>query len=135
MILHDVANGADLFVERAPALNSELLGHGDLHILHIHAIPDRLEKGIGEAEIQKILHRLLAQVVIDAKYGFLGKHLVQRGVQRLGAGEIAAERLFDDHAGPVRAAGLREPLHDARKQAGRNRQIVDGTNRGALIAA
>jgi len=60
VILHYIANGADFFVEGAAALHAEFLGHGDLHVLDIVAIPNGLEKGVGEAEIQKILYRLLA---------------------------------------------------------------------------
>ncbi len=33
MILHHVADGADLLVKRAPALDAEILRHGDLHAL------------------------------------------------------------------------------------------------------
>ena len=43
-------------------------GDGDLHIVHVAAVPDRLEDGVGEAEEQDILGGFLAQVVIDAKY-------------------------------------------------------------------
>ena len=46
MVLNDVANRASLFVKRAAALNSEVLGHRDLHALDMVAIPERLEEGI-----------------------------------------------------------------------------------------
>ena len=125
MVLHHVANGADLLVKGAAALHAELLGHGDLHVLDVVAVPNRLEKCVGETEIQKILHRLLAQIVIDAKDGGFGEHFVQRPVERLRRCEIAAEGLLDDDPGIVRAPGFRKSLDDARKHARRNGQVVD----------
>src|SRR6202035_4244850 len=33
VVLHNIANGADLLVEGAPAFHAELLSHGDLYVL------------------------------------------------------------------------------------------------------
>ena len=107
MILHDVANGADFLVEAAPALHAELLGHRDLDVLDVISVPDRLEEGVGETEIQQVLHRLLAEVMIDAKDRRFGEHLVQRLIERLRARQVAAEGLLDDDARVLRASGLR----------------------------
>ena len=68
MILHDVADRADLLVEASATLDADLLRHRNLHARDEVAIPHRLQEGIGEAEIQKVLHGLLAEVVIDTKY-------------------------------------------------------------------
>src|SRR5438132_11848991 len=46
MILDDVAHGARLVVGHAPALNSELFGHRDLHALDVIAVPERLKEGV-----------------------------------------------------------------------------------------
>jgi hypothetical protein len=35
-------------------------------VVDVVAVPERLEDGVGEAEDQQVLHRLLAQVVVDA---------------------------------------------------------------------
>ncbi len=85
MILHHVAHRTHFLVERAAALDAEGLRHGDLHVLHMVAIPDRLEEPVRETEVEQILHRFLAEVVIDAKNGFLGEYAEERGVERLGA--------------------------------------------------
>jgi hypothetical protein len=69
VVLHDVADGADLVVEAAAALDAEGLGHGDLHALDVVAVPDRLEERIGEAEDHQVLDGFLAQIVVDAKDG------------------------------------------------------------------
>ncbi len=136
MILHDVANGADFLVERAAALHAELLGHGDLHVLDVVAVPNRLEKGIGEAEIEQILHRLLAQIVIDAEYGRFGKYLVKRAVERLRRREIAAEGLLDDDPGMAwRNPDFARPCTTLREHARGNRKIMDRPGRGAQAPA
>ena len=43
------------------------LRNGDLHMIDVIAIPDRFKKGVCKAEDQHVLHRLLAQIVVDAK--------------------------------------------------------------------
>ncbi len=45
--------------------DADLLVHGDLHVIDMVAIPDRLEHAIGKAQHQDVLHRLLAEIVID----------------------------------------------------------------------
>ena len=75
------------------------------------AVPDRLEERVGEAEVEQVLHRLLAEVVIDAEDRRLGEHLVQRLVERARRGEVAAERLLDRDA---RLRGAARPAEAAR---------------------
>ena len=65
MVLDDVAQGAGPLVEAAPLLDAEGLGHGDLHVVDVAAVPQRLEDGVGEAQRQHVLHRLLPEVVVD----------------------------------------------------------------------
>jgi len=98
MVLDDVADDARLFVELAPALHAEALGHGDLDTLDIVAIPDRLEERVREPEVEDVLYRLLSEVVVDPEDALFGKHLVQDAVQLHRRLQIAAERLLDHHA-------------------------------------
>ena len=67
VVLHHVAQGAGAVVVAAAVLHAHLLGHRDGHVIDVAAVPDRLEEGIGEAERQDVLHRLLAQVMVDAE--------------------------------------------------------------------
>jgi len=67
VILDDVADRAGLFVELASALDAERLGHRDLDVVDVVAIPDRLEKRVREAEDRQVLDGSLAEVVIDAE--------------------------------------------------------------------
>jgi hypothetical protein len=70
VVLDDLTDGAGLLVEGSPLLDAEGLGHGDLH-----AVPvlQALEDGVAEAEDEEVLHRLLAEVVVDAKMRSSGK--------------------------------------------------------------
>ena len=97
MVLEDVARCAGLLVERAATFDAEVLGDGDLHVIHVAPVPERLEDAVAEAEDQHVADRLLAQVVVDA----IDLRLVedaQHVVQGARAVEVVAERLLDDDA-------------------------------------
>jgi len=68
MVLDDVPHGAGVLVEPTPALHSDVLGHRDLDVVDPGAVPDRQEDGVGEAEGEQVLDRVLRQVVIDAEH-------------------------------------------------------------------
>ena len=127
MVLDHIANRAGFLIKLAAALDAERLRHRDLHAVNIVAIPDGLQKAVGEAEDQQVLDRFLAQVVVDAEDIFFRKSLVQRVIQLARRDQIAPERLLQDHASTVRATGFRQALHHHRKHAGRDREIVRGT--------
>ena len=65
VVLDDVAGRAHAVVVAGPAAGADVLGHGDLDVVHIVGVPERLEQLVGEAQRQDVLHRLLAQVVVD----------------------------------------------------------------------
>src|SRR5258705_4939305 len=123
MVLDHVADRARLVVERAASVNAEVLGHCDLHAFHEFAIPERLEECIRKAEEDHVVHRPLAEVVIDAKY----MPLVERGEQdlvQLARGfEIVSEWLFDDYPRTPRAARPRKLLDHVPQQRGRNGKV------------
>jgi hypothetical protein len=54
------------------------LGHGDLHVVDVEAVPDRLVNRVGETEIDQVLHRLLAEIMVDAEDVALGEGALQR---------------------------------------------------------
>ena len=85
------------------------------------AIPQRLEHGVGETEDQEVLHRLLAQVVIDAVDLRLVEPAMHHSIERPRRLEILAERFLDDHAAPARRlvqAHLGHRAQGGRKDAG-----------------
>ena len=72
-----------LLVVAAAPLDAQRLGDGDLHVVDVAAVPDRLEDAVGEAEHHDVLHRLLAEVVVDAVDLLLAEDLA--GCSRLSA--------------------------------------------------
>ena len=131
VVLHHVAERTHLLVELPSPLHAEVLGHRDLHLPHEVAVPDRLEEGVGEAEVEDVLDRLLPQVVVDPEDARLGEHRVKDAVELLRRLQVAPERLLDDDAGVLRAVGRAEALDDRGEEARRDREVV----RGALRAA
>src|SRR5260370_10264 len=48
VVLDRAAGGADPVVVPGPAADPDVLGHGDLHVVHVTAVPDRLVHRVGE---------------------------------------------------------------------------------------
>ena len=74
VVLHHVAQRAGLVVVAGAAGDAERLGDRDLHMVDVRGIPQRLEQGVGEAQRHQVLHRLLAEIMIDPVNVVLGKH-------------------------------------------------------------
>jgi hypothetical protein len=75
-------------------LHPETLRHGDLHMVDVLAIPDRLEDPVGKPEDQNILHRLFPEIVIDpVDLPFLQDPL-ELVVQRPRRFQVMSERFF-----------------------------------------
>ncbi len=121
---HHVAIGAGLLVEGRPAAEAERLWHVDLDVVDEGAVPDRLEQAVGKAEGEDVLGRLLAQEVVDAEDLRLVEHLVQARVQRPGALQVGAERLFHDDARALDQLGFAQHPHGRQGGARRHAQIV-----------
>ena len=56
--MNDISNDAGFVIKLSTALDSEILGHRDLHVLYVVAVEDRFQKGVGKPEVQNILDRL-----------------------------------------------------------------------------
>ena len=129
MVLEDVAAGAGLLVERAAALDAEVLGHGDLHVVDVAPVPDRLEDAVAEAEDEQVADGLLAQVVVDAVDLRLVEDAHDRVVEVAAGLEVVAEGLLDDDARPgPRAAGEARRAqvgHDVLVGAGRRGEVEE----------
>ncbi len=75
-------------------------------MVHEVGVPDRVEQLVGEPQRQNVLHRLLAEVMIDPEDRFLGEHFVDHSVQLAGTLQIMAEGLLDHDAAPCAVHGL-----------------------------
>jgi len=75
-----------------------ILHHRDGHMVNVAAVPDWLEKRIGKTERQHVLHRFLAQIVVNAEnLGFL-EIGGQNGIQSQGGIQVIADRFLDHEA-------------------------------------
>src|SRR5499426_3323118 len=124
MVLDDVTDRARLLIKSTPPLDAEVLGHGDLHTLNMVAIPERFQERIGEAEEEQVVHRPLAQVMVDAEDRLLVEGAEQRAVERLRRKAIMTERFFNDDASAVRAASFAQLFHNRLEQPRRDGEIV-----------
>ena len=97
MVLHHIAHGSHGVVKASSIQNIELFSHRDLDAFHVEVVPDRLQKGVGEAEEDHVLDGVFAQVVIDTEDIFFGKYFMNRLVQRYGRGQVVPKRLFNDY--------------------------------------
>ena len=137
MVLHHVAQGTGLIVVRAAAFHAERFGDGDLHVIDIFLVPERLENLVRKSQGQNVLDRLLAEVMVDAEYLPFIEHSGENGVQLLRAGQIASKRFFDNDALPgvvvlnkLRRAQL---FKDSFKFRGRSRQIEETITGSAAL--
>src|SRR5205807_1569583 len=110
-------------------VETEPFRHRDLHALDVMAVPHRLQEGVRETEEQEILHRLLAEIVVDAEDALLIEYLMQRRVERPRTREVASEWLFHHDARGACAPRGAEPLSDGLKHGGRNGEVMQGALR------
>ena len=121
MVLHTSSSG--LVVEPAAAGDVEFLRHRDLHEVDVIGVPDRLEKRVREAEVQQVLHRLLAEEMIDSENVLFREKAAQRAIQGLRGGQVASEWLFNDHARAGGATCRGQSRYDHLKHAWWNGEI------------
>ncbi|MNM64579.1 hypothetical protein D3C81_759840 [compost metagenome] len=139
MVGHHVAQGAGAVIEGATAFHADGLGCGDLYVIDVMIVPERFEDTVGEAADEDVLHRLLAQVVIDTVDLLFAHDLEQAGVERLGAGQVRAEGFFHHH--PAKACafieqpGCAQALDDLAEKAWRGSQIKHRIGAGVLLDA
>ena len=98
MVLGDVAEGTGLLVEAAAVLDAERFGDGDLDVVDVAPVPDGLEDGVGEAQGEDVLDRLLPEVVVDPVHLLLGERGVHDLVERRGRLGVVTVWLLDDDA-------------------------------------
>ena len=101
MILDDVSQRAGFLVKRPAALHAQCFRHRDLDVIDEVAVPHRLENAVGKAEDQQVLHRFLAEVMVDAEDLALVKHRVHLVIQFARRIQVMPEGLFDDTTRPA----------------------------------
>src|ERR1700730_14860393 len=139
VVLHDVAERTRLLVVRATTLDADLLSDGDLDVIDVLPVPQRLEDPVREAEDEQVLHGLLAEVVVDAVDLLLDEGRVQPLVELAGGCQVAPKRLLDDHAheGPgclCRQTRGIESIGEGRHRIRWRAEVEEAIARGAAFA-
>ena len=101
MIWHHVAKRSCGLVKRAAMFHANTLRGGDLHVIHVIAVPERLDDVVGKAKNHHVLYGLFAQIVIDAVNLLFRENLFQLLVELFGRIQIMAKGLFHDNARPA----------------------------------
>ena len=134
MVLQHVAHGAGPVVIAAAPLHADSLADGDLDMVDHVRVPEPFEDGVGEAQREQVLHRLLAEIVVDAEKLRLRHHGTDRVVDRPGRGEIAADRLLQHHARLRRQAAMGLDIAaDRAIEIGRGGEVVGAHDIGAFV--
>ena len=126
VVLHHVAQGAGRVVDTRRGLRRRPVSAMVICTSRIRAaVPQRLEDGIAEAQRQQVLHRLLAQVVVDAEDLLLAERsLPTPALMASALAQVVAERFFEHHPGQRRDQPVPgQTLADRAEQPGGGRQI------------
>ena len=82
------------------------------------AVPDRLEEAVGEPQGEDVLHRLLAEEVVDPEDLLLVEDVVDASRRAPAPSEVGAERLLDDDARASASPVAPSVADDAREAPG-----------------
>ena len=80
-------------------LGTERLGDGDLHMIDVPTVPDRLKDRVREAQGEQVEDGLFAEIVVDPEDLVLVEAAVEIVVEAVRGFEIGAERLLHDEPG------------------------------------
>src|SRR5262245_14072276 len=100
MVLEHVTQATCFFVVADAVLDAQRFGCGDLHVIDVLTVPDRLDDRIGKPEREDVLDGVLPEIVIDPKDLLLVQGALDGVAETPGAAEVAPEWLFDDDARP-----------------------------------
>ena len=129
VVLDYIAQATRRFIKGSAPLDAEFFRERDLNAIDIVPVPDRLEKGVGEAKVQNVHDRFFAQIVVDPEDRPLWENGERNAIEFARGGKITAERLLHDDTGVVGKTGVAQSGDQRFKQARRNRQVVNGTFR------
>ncbi len=88
----------------AAALHANGFGYGNLYVIDITAVPDRLEDSVGETESHNVLNGFLAQIMVDPVDLLFVRHFEDLLIQNLRRFQIVTERFFNNDSAPVSVA-------------------------------
>jgi len=104
VVLDHVPESPALVVVAGPRAHPDVLRHGNLDGIHVLAVPEWLEDGVGETLHEQVLDGLLAEVVIDPEDLGLPEVAGDHPVEFLRAGPVVPEGFLDDDLAGLAAA-------------------------------
>ena len=103
MVLDHVAGRADAVVVAGPAADADVLGHGDLHVVDVVAVPDRLEHACWRTAAPACSApspcRGSGRCGTPTARGKTSSTILLSSLRAL---QVVAERLLDHHPAPAR---------------------------------
>ena len=94
VVLNHIPQLAYFVVVRPSALDAHHLSDGNLHVINTAMIPLTINEAISEAQNQKVLNGLFAQLVINSVDGLLIKVASNRVIHRSGGLEALTDRFL-----------------------------------------
>ena len=68
MVLEHIAQHADVFIKTGAIFEPDMFRHGDLNVINVITVPNRLKNGVGKARHEDVLDGFLAKIVVNAVY-------------------------------------------------------------------
>src|SRR5579875_616953 len=138
MIGDHVSERAGLIIVAAASFHADCFRNGDLHVIDVAAVPDRLENTVAETKREDVLHGFFAEIVIDSINLIFLKNMLDFLIERTGGIQSVAERFFVDNTAPV--IGLlpgelrfAKPARDFAKITGSGSQVVEIIPGGEML--
>ncbi len=110
VVLQHIPGSTDPVVVPGTPAHADVLGHRDLHLIDVGTVPHRLEQHVGKPHRHDVLHRLLAQVVIDAEDLIVPEDVPHQPVELPSAAQVVAEGFLDHRAPPAAPARIGQPV-------------------------
>ena len=101
MVGHHVPQRPGLIVVTAALSHADIFGNGYLHVVDVAAVPYRFKDTIGKAEYHDVLHRFLAEVVVDAVYLAFFQRFLDFPVEGARGIDVVSKGFFDNNPPPV----------------------------------
>src|SRR5258708_28951607 len=96
MVLNHVAHGPGFIVIPSPVSHAQLFRHGQLYMINIIPVPERLENRIGKTKSQNILNSLFSKVMINAINLVFGKDAFKKFIEGFGRLQVASKWFLND---------------------------------------
>ncbi|MNI79387.1 hypothetical protein D3C73_1358420 [compost metagenome] len=92
-----------MVIERPTTFHANGFRCGDLHMIDVMVVPEGLEQTVGKTTDKDVLHRLLAQVMVDPIDLLFVHDFEQASIERLGAGQVRTKGFFHHHTAKAAA--------------------------------